>query len=181
MDREFRYIILSIALFKVVLRVTGFVFYNNLVAYKNRALNASAQIDIQLKRRYDLILNIVEVAKKYLTHEQETLTQVIEARNSAKGVLDSIANNPNAITQLNAAEKTLQNALMNFQMTMEAYPNLKADTLMKSLTEELTSTENKVAFARQGYNDNVTHFNIYKQSFPNNLIAGFFAKFYIQG
>ena len=88
-----------------------------------------------------LIPNIVEVAKKYLTHEQETLTQVIEARNSAKGVLDSIANNPNAITQLNAAEKTLQNALMNFQMTMETYPNLKADTLMKSLTEELTSTK----------------------------------------
>lgn len=164
----------------VVLGVIGFIIsiYNNLVTLKNYAFNAFAQIDVQLKRRYDLIPNIVEIAKKYLSHEQETLSKVIQARNTAKNALDGVAtNNPDAIAHLNEAEKSLKNALMNFNMTMEAYPDLKANTTMMQLSEELTTTENKVAFARQAYNDNVTSFNIYKQAFPNNIIARFFAKF----
>lgn len=162
------------------LGVLGFIIsvYNNLVVLRNRAFNAFAQIDVQLKRRYDLIPNLVEIAKKYLSHEQETLSRVIEARNIAKGALNSVAtNNPDAIAHLNKAESSLQNALMNFNATMEAYPDLKANTTIMQLSEELTSTENKVAFARQGYNDNVMGFNTYKQAFPNNIIAGFFPKF----
>ena len=152
--------------------------YNSLVTLKNRAQNAFSQIDVQLKRRYDLIPNLIEIAKKYLSHEQETLMKVIEARNTAKGALDNVANNaPDAINALNSAEKSLQNALMNFNMTMEAYPDLKANTTMMQLSEELTSTENKIAFARQAYNDNVTNFNTYKQTFPVNIIVGFFPQF----
>ncbi|WP_334083443.1 LemA family protein [Helicobacter typhlonius] len=152
--------------------------YNSLVTLKNRAQNAFSQIDVQLKRRYDLIPNLIEIAKKYLSHEQETLMKVIEARNTAKGALDNVANNaPDAINALNSAEKSLQNALMNFNMTMEAYPDLKANTTMMQLSEELASTENKIAFARQAYNDNVTNFNTYKQTFPVNIIVGFFSQF----
>ena len=152
--------------------------YNSLVTLKNRAQNAFSQIDVQLKRRYDLIPNLIEIAKKYLSHEQETLMKVIEARNTAKGALDNVANNaPDAINALNNAEKSLQNALMNFNMTMEAYPDLKANTTMMQLSEELASTENKIAFARQAYNDNVTNFNTYKQTFPVNIIVGFFPQF----
>lgn len=152
--------------------------YNSLVTLKNRAQNAFSQIDVQLKRRYDLIPNLIEIAKKYLSHEQETLMKVIEARNTAKGALDNVANNaPDAINALNSAEKSLQNALMNFNMTMEAYPDLKANTTMIQLSEELASTENKIAFARQAYNDNVTNFNTYKQTFPVNIIVGFFPQF----
>ncbi|MCX2683381.1 LemA family protein [Campylobacter sp. MIT 21-1685] len=152
--------------------------YNQLVVLKNRAQNAFAQIDVQLKRRYDLIPNMIEVAKKYLSHEQETLTKVIEARNTAKIALESVAdNNPDALNNLNKAESSLQNALKGFNITLEAYPDLKANTTMIQLNEELSSTENKVAFARQAYNDNVMGFNTYKQIFPNNFIAGFFVKF----
>lgn len=152
--------------------------YNSLVTLKNRAQNAFSQIDVQLKRRYDLIPNLIEIAKKYLSYEQETLMKVIEARNTAKGALDNVANNaPDAINALNSAEKSLQNALMNFNMTMEAYPDLKANTTMIQLSEELASTENKIAFARQAYNDNVTNFNTCRQIFPNNLIVGFFSQF----
>lgn len=152
--------------------------YNSLVTLKNRAQNAFSQIDVQLKRRYDLIPNLIEIAKKYLSHEQETLMKVIEARNTAKGALDNVAKNaPDAINALNSAEKSLQNALMNFNMTMEAYPDLKSNTTMMQLSEELASTENKIAFARQAYNDNVTNFNTYKQTFPVNIIVGFFSQF----
>ncbi len=152
--------------------------YNSLVTLKNRAQNAFSQIDVQLKRRYDLIPNLTEIAKKYLSHEQETLMKVIEARNTAKGALDNVAKNaPDAINALNSAEKSLQNALMNFNMTMEAYPDLKSNTTMMQLSEELASTENKIAFARQAYNDNVTNFNTYKQTFPVNIIVGFFSQF----
>lgn len=152
--------------------------YNSLVTLKNRAQNAFSQIDVQLKRRYDLIPNLIEIAKKYLSHEQETLMKVIEARNTAKSALDNVANNaPDAINALNNAEKSLQNALMNFNMTMEAYPDLKSNTTMIQLSEELASTENKIAFARQAYNDNVTNFNTCRQIFPNNLIVGFFSQF----
>lgn len=152
--------------------------YNSLVTLKNHAQNAFAQIDVQLKRRYDLIPNLIEIAKKYLSHEQETLMKVIEARNAAKGALDNVAKNaPDAINTLNSAEKSLQNALMNFNMTMEAYPDLKSNTTMIQLSEELASTENKIAFARQAYNDNVTNFNTCRQIFPNNIIVGFFSQF----
>lgn len=152
--------------------------YNSLVTLKNRAQNAFSQIDVQLKRRYDLIPNLIEIAKKYLSYEQETLMKVIEARNTAKSALDNVAKNaPDAINALNSAEKSLQNALMNFNMTMEAYPDLKSNTTMIQLSEELASTENKIAFARQAYNDNVTNFNTCRQIFPNNLIVGFFSQF----
>lgn len=152
--------------------------YNSLVTLKNRTQNAFSQIDVQLKRRYDLIPNLIEIAKKYLSYEQETLMKVIEARNTAKSALDNVANNaPDAINALNNAEKSLQNALMNFNMTMEAYPDLKSNTTMIQLSEELASTENKIAFARQAYNDNVTNFNTCRQIFPNNLIVGFFSQF----
>lgn len=152
--------------------------YNSLVTLKNRAQNAFSQIDVQLKRRYDLIPNLIEIAKKYLSYEQETLMKVIEARNTAKSALDNVANNaPDAINALNNAEKSLQNALMNFNMTMEAYPDLKSNTTMIQLSEELASTENKIAFARQAYNDNVTNFNTCRQIFPNNIIVGFFSQF----
>lgn len=152
--------------------------YNSLVTLKNRAQNAFSQIDVQLKRRYDLIPNLIEIAKKYLSYEQETLMKVIEARNTAKSALDNVAKNaPDAINALNSAEKSLQNALMNFNMTMEAYPDLKANTTMMQLSEQLASTENKIAFARQAYNDNVTNFSTYKQTFPVNIIVGFFSQF----
>lgn len=152
--------------------------YNSLVTLKNRTQNAFSQIDVQLKRRYDLIPNLIEIAKKYLSHEQETLMKVIEARNTAKSALDNVAKNaPDAINTLNSAEKSLQNALMNFNMTMEAYPDLKSNTTMIQLSEELASTENKIAFARQAYNDNVTNFNTCRQIFPNNIIVGFFSQF----
>lgn len=168
-------IIVGIIAFGVIWLISA---YNSLVTLKNRAQNAFSQIDVQLKRRYDLIPNLIEIAKKYLSHEQETLMKVIEARNAAKGALDNVAKNaPDAINTLNSAEKSLQNALMNFNMTMEAYPDLKSNTTMIQLSEELASTENKIAFARQAYNDNVTNFNTCRQIFPNNLIVGFFSQF----
>ena len=151
--------------------------YNQLVALKNRYENGFSQIEIQLKRRYDLIPNLVETAKGYLSHEKETLESVIQARNQAMNGLQSAADNPsdpNAIKELSSAEGILGNALGRFNVVMEAYPDLKANQNMMQLTEELTSTENKVAFARQGYNDQVTEYNTYRQSFPPVIFAGFF-------
>ena len=151
--------------------------YNQLVALKNRYENGFSQIEIQLKRRYDLIPNLVETAKGYLSHEKETLESVIQARNQAMNGLQSAANNPsdpNAIKELSSAEGILGNALGRLNVVMEAYPDLKANQNMMQLTEELTSTENKVAFARQGYNDQVTEYNTYRQSFPSVLFAGIF-------
>ena len=152
--------------------------YNQLVALKNRYENGFSQIEIQLKRRYDLIPNLVETAKGYLSHEKETLESVIQARNQAMNGLQSAANNPsdpNAIKELSSAEGILGNALGRLNVVMEAYPDLKANQNMMQLTEELTSTENKVAFARQGYNDQVTEYNTYRQSFPPVLFARFFS------
>ena len=151
--------------------------YNQLVALKNRYENGFSQIEIQLKRRYDLIPNLVETAKGYLSHEKETLESVIQARNQAMNGLQSAADNPsdpNAIKELSSAEGILGNALGRLNVVMEAYPDLKANQNMMQLTEELTSTENKVAFARQGYNDQVTEYNTYRQSFPPVLFVGFF-------
>lgn len=151
--------------------------YNTLVSLKNRYQNAFSQIEVQLKRRYDLIPNLVETAKAYMSHERETLEAVISARNSAKAGLEAAAANPGsaaAIDQLNGAEGLLSGALGRFNMVMEAYPDLKASANMQQVSEELTTTENKVAFARQAFNDAVTHYNTYRQSFPQTVFANTF-------
>jgi LemA protein len=151
--------------------------YNNLVALKNRYENGFSQIEVQLKRRYDLIPNLVETAKAYLKHESETLTAVVEARNEAMAGLKAVASNPSsaaAMSKLAGAEGALAGAMSRFNVTVEAYPELKANTTMMQLTEELTSTENKVAFARQSFNDAVTAYNIYRQSFPPIFFANQF-------
>lgn len=148
--------------------------FNQLVALKNRYKNAFAQIEVQLKRRYDLIPNLVETAKAYLKHERETLEVVISARNAAAGTLAAAAADPGnaqAIKQLISSEGALAGALGKLNVVMEAYPDLKANQNMMQLSEELTSTENKVAFARQAFNDQVMAYNTYKQSFPPNLFA----------
>jgi len=151
--------------------------YNKLVALKNRFENAFSQIEVQLKRRYDLIPNLVETAKGYLKHEKETLDAVVQARNQAASGLDNAAANPGdaaAIGELAAAESALGSALGRFNLVVEAYPDLKASQNMTQLSEELASTENRVAFSRQAFNDAVTEYNTYKQSFPQTLFAGMF-------
>ena len=151
--------------------------FNSLVALRNRFKNAFSQIEVQLKRRYDLIPNLVETAKGYLKHERETLDAVIKARNAASDHLSAAQGNPgdNAAMQgLGQAEGNLAGALGRFNLLVEAYPDLKANQNMMQLTEELTSTENKVAFARQAFNDQVMEYNTYKQSFPQNFLAGMF-------
>ena len=151
--------------------------FNKLVALSNRFKNAFSQIEVQLKRRYDLIPNLVETAKGYLKHERETLDAVIKARNSASDNLSAAQQKPgDAATMqgLGQAEGNLAGALGRFNLLVEAYPDLKANQNMMQLTEELTSTENKVAFARQAFNDQVMAYNIYKQSFPQNIFAGMF-------
>lgn len=151
--------------------------YNLLVSLRNRFKNAWAQIDVQLKRRYDLIPNLVETAKGYLKHERGTLEAVIAARNAASTASSKVAadpTNPEAMKQLMAAEGTLTGSLGRLFALSEAYPDLKANTTMNQLMEELTSTENKVAFARQAYNDSVMAYNTAREVFPNNIIAGMF-------
>ena len=151
--------------------------FNNLVSLRNRYQNAFAQIEVQLKRRYDLIPNLVETAKGYLAHERETLESVTAARNAAAGMLASAAANPGdpvAMQNLGASEGVLTSALGRLNVVMEAYPDLKASQNMQQLSEELTSTENKVAFSRQAYNDQVMAYNTYRQSFPPTLLAGVF-------
>jgi len=149
--------------------------YNNLVTLRNRFKNAFSQIDVQLKRRYDLIPNLVEVAKKYMQHERETLEAVITARNSAANANRTAAadpSDPKAIQGLLGAEAALTGTLGRLFALSEAYPDLKANQNMMQLTEELTSTENKVAFARQAYNDAVMSYNTAREVFPANMIAG---------
>jgi len=151
--------------------------YNRLVTLKNRFANAFAQIEVQLKRRYDLIPNLVETAKGYLKHERTTLEAVIEARNRAVSGLGRAAQTPTdpaAIKALNTAEAGLTGALGRLFAVAEAYPDLKANQNMMSIQEELTSTENKVSFARQAYNDAVTAYNTYKQTFPPVVVASMF-------
>ncbi len=151
--------------------------YNSLVALRNRFKNAFAQIDVQLKRRYDLIPNLVEVAKGYLKHERETLENVIKARNIALAASQAAAANPAdgaAMKGLVGAEAGLAGALSRLMVVAEQYPNLKANENMKQLTEELTSTENKVSFARQAYNDAVMTYNTTRETFPNVIFAGLF-------
>jgi LemA protein len=152
--------------------------YNNLVALKNRFQNAFAQIDVQLKRRYDLIPNLVETAKTYMQHERQTLEAVIAARNTAYTANQRAAANPadaGAMQALGSAEAGLAGALGRFMAIAEAYPDLKANSTMMQLSEELTSTENKIAFARQAYNDSVMTYNTAIEQFPSNIIAGSFS------
>jgi len=170
----------------VVLVILGIIFflifyivmvYNRLVKLKNRFKNAFAQIDVQLKRRYDLIPNLVETAKAYLKHEHETLQEVIEARNQALSAIKGAERNPGnpmAMKSLAGAEAALGGALMNLNAVMENYPDLKADQTMAQLSEELTSTENKVSFARQAYNDEVMLYNTQRETFPDVMLAPMF-------
>lgn len=168
-------IILLVLLGVIVFVVIG--VYNRLVALKNRWQNAFAQIEVQLKRRYDLIPNLVETAKGYMAHERETLEAVIAARNSAVSGLAAAAAAPAdgaAVQALAGAENAVQQAMSRFSVVMEAYPDLKANQNMLQLSEELSSTENRVAFARQAFNDAVMDYNSYKQSFPAVVFAGSF-------
>ncbi|WP_194756734.1 LemA family protein [Aliidiomarina indica] len=169
---------LWIALIVLVLLVFYVVgIYNKLVALKNRFENAFAQIDVQLKRRYDLIPNLVETAKAYLKHERETLEAVVEARNQAAAALKGAAAAPGdaqAMGNLVGAEGALSSALGRLNVVMEAYPDLKANQNMMQLSEELTSTENRVAFSRQSFNDAVMAYNTYRQSFPPVVFASMF-------
>ena len=151
--------------------------YNTLVTLKNRFLNAFSQIEVQLKRRYDLIPNLVETAKGYLEHERETLEAVTTARNDAAAILNAMGESGiggDAMTKLSSAENALQGALGKLNVTMEAYPDLKASENMQQLSEELTTTENRIAFARQGYNDAVMGYNTYRQTFPPVFFAARF-------
>ena len=151
--------------------------YNRLIRLKNIIVNAFGQIDVQLKRRYDLIPNLVEAAKKYLLHERETLEAVIAARNQARAASDAARNRPThapEVLALAAAEQALGSSLGRLFAVAEAYPELKADATIRELSEELTSTENKIAFARQAYNDSVLHYNTAQAQFPTLLIARVF-------
>jgi LemA protein len=151
--------------------------FNKLVTLKNRYLNAFSQIEVQLKRRYDLIPNLVETARGYLKHERETLEAVTNARNEASAILGALGNGNlggEEVTRLAKAENALQGALGKLNVTMEAYPELRASENMQQLSEELTTTENRIAFARQGYNDAVMAYNSYRQSFPPTLFASTF-------
>ncbi len=159
----------------IVFMVIG--IYNKLVTLKNRFENAFAQIEVQLKRRYDLIPNLVETAKAYIKHERETLEAVIAARNQASAGLAAAAaapGSPAAMMGLGQAEGALAGALGRLNVVMEAYPDLKANQNMMQVSEELTSTENRVSFARQAFNDAVTEYNTYKQTFPPVVFAGMF-------
>jgi len=153
----------------------GVGIFNQLVALRNRVDNAFSQIEVQLKRRHDLIPNLVEIAKGYMSHERDTLEAVIKARNQAVSGLQGASANTgdhNAMMEMAAAEKGLSGSLGRLFALAESYPDLKANQNMMQLTEELTSTENKISFARQGYNDSVMSYNTYRQSFPQLLVAG---------
>ena len=157
--------------------IYSIAIYNTLVTLKNRYLNAFAQIEVQLKRRYDLIPNLVETAKAYMAHERETLEAVINARNDAAAILKAMSNGNLGTVELGklaSAEGTLSGALGKLNVTMEAYPDLKANENMMQVSEELITTENRVAFARQGFNDAVMAYNSYRQSFPPVVLAGKF-------
>ncbi|MDX8405686.1 MAG: LemA family protein [Mariprofundus sp.] len=170
-------VLLSVLAVIGLLLVYIMVMYNRLVGLRNRFRNAFAQIDVQLKRRYDLIPNLVETARAYLKHEHETLEVVIQARNHALAAMKAAAHHPgdaSAMKSLAGAETAVGGALLNLSAVMENYPDLKADKTMAQLTEELTSTENRVSFARQAYNDEVMLYNTQRESFPDVMFVAMF-------
>jgi LemA protein len=167
-------VVLAVAVLLIIFVVA---IYNGLVTSRNRYKNAFAQIDVQLKRRYDLIPNLIEVAKKYLQHERETLEAVIQARNQASSARSGAAANPGdpkAMQNLMGAEAALGGTLGRLFALSESYPDLKANQNMTQLSEELTSTENKISFARQAYNDAVTRYNTQREKFPAVIVANSF-------
>ncbi len=171
--------IIAVVLLVIALGVLAFAIggYNKLVTLRNRYKNAYAQIDVQLKRRYDLIPNLVEIAKGYIKHERETLENVTKARNIAYTASQAAAANPGdagTMKNLISAESGLAGTLGRLMMVSEQYPDLKANQNMMQLTEELTSTENKISFARQAYNDSIMTYNTDREVFPSNIIAGMF-------
>jgi len=164
--------VIAVAIFYIV------YIYNRLVSLRNQFKNGFAQIDVQLQRRHDLIPNLVESTKAYMAHERNTLTSVIEARNNAVSAQKDAAREPGEGTRmqrLGSAENLLTKALANFYAVAENYPELQANETVQQLMEELSSTENRVAFARQAYNDGVMGYNIFREQFPNNVVAGLFA------
>jgi LemA protein len=161
----------------VLLLLYGVAIFNRLVALQNRVDNAFSQIEVQLKRRHDLIPNLVETVKGYMAHERETLEAVITARNQAVGGLQNASADPgdaDAMAAMMASQQGLSGALGKLFALAEAYPDLKANQNMMQLTEEITATENKISFARQAYNDSVTTYNTYRQSFPQVILANMF-------
>ncbi len=172
---------MTFALGLIVLAVLFFIFviglYNNLVKLRQQQRNAFSQIDVQLTRRYELIPNLVEVAKTYMKHEQDTLEKVIQARNSAWAAKKAVNQDPGsseAMTKLIAAENSVRGFLGSFMAVSESYPELRSNDTMKSLMEELASTDNKVSFARQSYNDMTTDYNTALEVFPSSIIANMF-------
>ena len=168
--------IIFLVVIAAIILMTAMI-YNSLVTNRNRYKNAFSQIDVQLKRRYDLIPNLVEVVKKYMAHESQTLEAVIKARNSAVSAVNQASDNPGdpaAMKTLASAEGVLSGALGRLFAVSESYPDLKANENMAQLQEELSSTENRIAFARQAFNDAVMAYNIAREKFPNNLVGGMF-------
>ncbi|MBI3987535.1 MAG: LemA family protein [Lentisphaerae bacterium] len=164
-----------VAIAVVVLLVLVIGIYNRLVTFRNRFKNAFAQIDVQLKRRYDLIPNLVESSKAYLKHERQTLEAVIQARNQASSAMQQVSADPSnagAMKTFLGAESALSGVMGRLFAVMESYPDLKANQTIAQLMEELTSTENKISFARQAFNDSVMEYNTKRESFPDNIIAG---------
>lgn len=169
--------LIILIVFIIILVAWSVGIYNKLVSLRNRFKNAFAQIDVQLKRRYDLIPNLVEIAKSYMKHERETLEAVIQARNQAQQAEKKAAqqpDDPQAMQNLMGAEQTLTGSLGKLFALSENYPDLKANQNMMQLSEELSSTENKIAFARQSFNDSVMTYNIYREKFPNMIFANAF-------
>ncbi len=170
-------VLLVIVVLIVVFGALAIGIYNRLIAKRNQYKNAYAQIDVQLKRRYDLIPNLVETAKGYIKHERETLEAVTNARNLAVAASQRAAaapGTPDAMRGLAQAEAGLAGALGRLFAVAEAYPDLKANQTMMQLMEELTSTENRIAFSRQAYNDSVMNYNVTRETFPNSIVAGMF-------
>ena len=172
----------TLIFFGIIIAVIIYIIavYNRLIALKNRFKNGFAQIDVQLQRRHDLIPNLVETAKAYMSHEKDTLTQVIEARNQAVSAKKAAAEHPDdggAVSNLGKAESLLSGSLANFFALSENYPDLKANDTMAQLMEELSSTENRIGFARQAFNDAVMNYNTYREQFPQNFIGGLFGSF----
>jgi len=170
-------ILIVVGVILLIAVLWGISVYNGLVALRNRFKNAFAQIDVQLQRRYDLIPNLVETAKGFLKHERETLQAVTEARNVAAAAAKAVGGDPSnaaAVGRLSAAEGALGSALSRLLVVCEAYPDLKSDRHMSQLMEELASTENKISFARQAFNDAVMHYNNGRETFPSSVVAGIF-------